>query len=75
MFDIFYIGENQKLVDFVPFAKQVDSEDQINARTKMYWLVESNIELTDYDIFNFRLITTIKNIYTYLNGTNLITVE
>ena len=54
MFDIFYIGENQKLVDFVPFAKQVDSEDQINARTKMYWLVESNIELIDYDIFNFR---------------------
>ena len=54
MFDIFYIGENQKLVDFVPFAKQVESEDQINARTKMYWLVESNIELTDYDIFNFR---------------------
>ena len=54
MFDIFYIGENQKLTDFVPFAKQVDSADNISSNTKMYWLIESNIELTDYDIFNFK---------------------
>ena len=54
MYDIFYIGENQKLIDFVPFAKQVDSADNISSNTKMYWLIESNIELTDFDIFNFK---------------------
>ena len=54
MFDIYYIGNNQKLVDFVPFAKQVDSVEKINPKTKMYWLIESNIEILDYDIFNFR---------------------
>lgn len=54
MFDIFYIGDNQKLLDFVPFAKKVDSVDGINSKTKMYWLIESNIEILDYDIFNFR---------------------
>ena len=54
MFDIFYIGENKKLTEFVPFAKQVDSVEEISSKTKMYWLIESNIELIDYDVFSFR---------------------
>ena len=54
MFDIFYIGENKKLIEFVPFAKQVNSVEEITSKTKMYWLIESNIELIDYDVFSFR---------------------
>jgi hypothetical protein len=54
MFDIFYIGENKKLQDALPFAKQVDSYDKISSRTKMYWVVEPNIEIVDVDVFEFR---------------------
>lgn len=54
MFDIFYIGKNQSLVDRIPFAKKIDSTNEIYSNTKMYWLIESNIEITDYDIFDFR---------------------
>lgn len=54
MFDIFYIGENKKLKDALPFAKQVESYDEISSRTKMYWVVEPNIEVIDTDVFEFR---------------------
>ena len=54
MFDIFYIGENKQLIEFVPFAKQVNSVEEITSKTKMYWLIESNIEVIDYDVFSFR---------------------
>jgi hypothetical protein len=54
MFDIFYIGENTKLKDALPFAKQVESYDEIMSRTKMYWVVEPNIEIVDSELFDFR---------------------
>lgn len=54
MFDVFYIGENKKLKELVPFAKQVEDIDDINTKTKMYWLIEPNIELIDYDVLNYR---------------------
>jgi len=54
MFDVFYIGENKKLKEFVPFAEQVDSKEEINTKTKMYWLIEPNVELIDYDILQYR---------------------
>ncbi len=54
MFDIFYIGENTKLKDALPFAKQVESYDEIMSRTKMYWVVEPNIEIVESELFDFR---------------------
>jgi hypothetical protein len=54
MFDIFYIGENTKLKDALPFAKQVESYDEIVSRTKMYWVVEPNIEIVESELFDFR---------------------
>ena len=54
MFDIFYIGENLKLLDVYPFAKQIKNMSEVKANTKMYWLVEPNIEITDTDIFEYR---------------------
>jgi len=54
MFDVFYIGSNTSLKEVLPFAKQVESADTILPKTKMYWLVEPNIEVIDYDVFNYR---------------------
>jgi hypothetical protein len=54
VFDIFYIGENKKLKDVLPFAKQVESYEQISSKTKMYWVVEPNIEVIDTQLFEFR---------------------
>ena len=54
MFDIYYLGSNEKLKEDLPVAKQVDSLEDINPRTKMFWLVEPSIEVTDYGIFEFR---------------------
>jgi hypothetical protein len=54
VFDIFYVGENKKLKDVLPFAKQVESYEQISPKTKMYWLVEPNIEVIDTQVFEFR---------------------
>ena len=54
MFDIFYIGENNSLADLFPFAKQIKSVDQAVPNTKMYWLIDPNIEITDVDVFDFR---------------------
>lgn len=54
MFDIFYIGENKKLKDVLPFAKQVESYEQISSRTKMFWVIEPNIEVIDTEVFEFR---------------------
>ncbi len=54
MFDVFYIGENQQVKENLPFAKQVDSTTSINSNTKMYWLVEPNIELNDFDVLDYR---------------------
>ena len=54
MFDVFYIGENNSLVDTLPFARAVKSPSDIQSNTKMYWLIEPNIEVTDYSVFEYR---------------------
>jgi hypothetical protein len=54
VFDVFYIGENKKLKDALPFAQQIESYEQISSRTKMYWVVEPNIEVIDTNVFEFR---------------------
>ena len=54
MFDVFYIGDNDNIADNVPFAKKVDDAKQIKAKTKMYWLIEPNVEIVDYDVLEFR---------------------
>ena len=47
MFDVFYIGSNSSLKEVLPFAKQIKSVEDVNPKTKMYWLVEPNIEIVD----------------------------
>ena len=54
MFDIFYLGNNAKLNDHLPFAKKVESLDDVLPRTKMYWVIEPNIEVLDYSVFEHR---------------------
>lgn len=54
MFDIYYLGDNKKIAQQFPFAKQVDSVKQVKPNTKMYWLVEPNVEVTDTSVFEFR---------------------
>jgi hypothetical protein len=54
MFDIFYIGRNDQLAEKMPFARQIGSADQVNPLTKMYWLIDANIQILDYGIFDFR---------------------
>ena len=54
MFDIFYIGINKQLSSLLPFATQIEDTSEIKAKTKMYWVVDPNIEITDTDIFDFR---------------------
>ena len=54
MFDIFYIGKNNSLTELYPFAKQIDSIDQATPKTKMYWIVEPNIEVIDTEVFDYR---------------------
>jgi hypothetical protein len=54
VFDVYYIGDNDSLADVLPFATRVNDADQIVPRTKMYWLVEPNISVTDYTVFDYR---------------------
>lgn len=54
MFDVFYIGENKQLQEQLPFAKQIESINAVKANTKMFWLIEPNIELNDFGVFEFR---------------------
>ena len=54
MFDVYYIGQNKKIQENFPFAKCIDSSDQANPKTKMYWLVEPNIDIIDLEILDFR---------------------
>ena len=54
MFDVFYLGENPKLVDRLPFARQVKDINNIKSQTKMYWLIEPNVKITDADILDYR---------------------
>ena len=54
MFDVFYIGDNPALTERIPFAKQITGESQACADTKMYWLIEPNVEILDYDVLGYR---------------------
>ena len=54
MFDIFYIGENTQLKEDFPFAKQVSNVGEVKPNTKMFWLVEPNIQIIDSDVFDYR---------------------
>lgn len=54
MFDVYYIGENTTLCEHIPFAQRVDSESDVNPNTKMYWIIEPNVELLDYDVLSYR---------------------
>ena len=51
MYDIFYIGNNNTLQERFPFAKKVESTEQIKSNTKMYWLIDSNVRVTDWEVF------------------------
>mgnify|MGYP007000374571 len=53
MYDIFYIGDNDSLKENYPFAKQVSDEENITPKTTMYWLVEPNTEITDFEVLDF----------------------
>ena len=50
MYDIFYIGENKSLKEHFPFAKQILDEEDANPKTMLYWLVEPNTEITNFEI-------------------------
>ena len=54
MFDVFYMGDNPELASRIPFAKQVTADANINSQTKMYWLIEPNVEITDPDVLDYR---------------------
>ena len=54
MFDVFYMGDNPKLTEAIPFAKQITHKSDIISQTKMYWLIESDVELTDTDVLHYR---------------------
>lgn len=52
MYDIFYKGDNNLLTKTFPFAKKVG--DDFRPLTKMYWLVEENVEVIDFGVFDYR---------------------
>ena len=54
MYDIFYIGNNDLLLEQLPFAQQVNDLTAISSNTSMYWLIEEDITITDYSIFDFK---------------------
>lgn len=54
MFDIFYIGDNTKLIDVFPFAKRIEDGDEVHCKTTHYWLVEQDTQIIDYAVFDFR---------------------
>ena len=54
MFDVYYIGDNPQLKATLPFARAVANVNDICPDTKMYWLIEPSIEVTDYSVFEYR---------------------
>ena len=54
MYDIFYIGENTSLKERLPFASQVNDVDSIKSNTRMYWIIDSNTKITNWEIFDFK---------------------
>ena len=53
MYDIFYIGDNKSLEERLPFATRIDDTKDIKSNTKMYWVVDSNTRITDWELFDF----------------------
>lgn len=54
MFDVYYIGENSKVKEELPFAKMISSPEEVTPRTKMYWIIESDVEILDPEILKYR---------------------
>ena len=54
MFDIFYLGDNPDLANLLPFAKQISDVSNVISHTKMYWLIEPNVEITDANVLDYR---------------------
>ena len=53
MYNIYYLGNNESLLEELPFAQQVDSTADINSTTSLYWVVDSDVVVTDYSVFDF----------------------
>ena len=53
MFDIFCVGKND-ITKVLPGVKQVNGEYEIRSLTKMHWVIEPNVNVTDLNIFDFR---------------------
>ena len=53
MFDIFCVGDNP-LISELPLVKKINHESEIKSLTKMYWVIEPNIRVTDLNVFDFR---------------------
>ena len=53
MFDIFCVGDNP-VKEILPGVKQIASETDVRTLTKMYWVIEPNVKITDLSVFDFR---------------------
>ena len=53
MYNIYYIGDNESLKEELPFAKQIDSTEDINSTTSLYWVIDSDVVVTDYSVFDY----------------------
>ena len=53
MYNIYYIGNNESLKEELPFAKQIDCTEDINSTTSLYWVVDSDVVVTDYSVFDY----------------------
>ena len=53
MYNIYYLGNNDILKEELPFAEQVSSTDEIKSTTSLYWVVDSDVVVTDFSVFNF----------------------
>ena len=53
MYNIYYLGNNQLLQEELPFAKQINNTEEINSTTSLYWVVDSDVVVTDYSVLNF----------------------
>ena len=72
MYDIFYIGDNAGVKENYPFAKQVSDESSIKPKTTLYWLIEPNTEILDYDVQNTLLKIMTSNTNMYGSGITII---
>tara|TARA_B000000557_G_scaffold204758_1_gene170298 strand:+ start:205 stop:3471 length:3267 start_codon:yes stop_codon:yes gene_type:complete len=53
MYNIYYLGNNDILKEELPFAEQVNSTDEIKSTTSLYWVVDSDVVVTDFSVFDF----------------------